>query len=223
MMRTVHLHGGLSRFGDKHVISVETVGEAVRALCVNFKGFQQELKSGAWHIIRGPKDTGMSLDIDEAMALKLGSADIHFVPAVAGAKRSGGVLKTVLGIALIAASFGTASFLAAPMFGVAGATTWGGALGMMGLSLALGGLSMLLAPETEDASKDKSYTMSGPVGNGRQGAGVPLVYGEVVAPAMMISGGLDISQMKTLDVAQSLVPGELSSSGSASGKQGMFI
>lgn len=198
MMRTIHLHGALGeKYGRAFDLDVETAGEAVQALCTNFPEMAKEISDGSWHVVRG-EDPDDGLDLDEEMiaGLRLGSGDLHIMPYIAGSKR-GGVLKAVLGIALIGISFGFAGALAAPISSLTGAVTWGQALGMLGLALALGGVSQLLAPEQEDNGEedDNSFLLSGSATSAREGTGIPLVYGLVITSGVLISTGLDVDQI----------------------------
>jgi len=143
-MRKVYLHGALAKHGDCFDFEVATGGEAIAALCVNFPGFETDLRKGSWVVLRGDPETGMVLDEDAVAGMRLGNADLHFMPEVIGAKNSSGALKAILGITLIAITGGAAApFLANPiMTGVASGATWGNAIGQIGL--AIGGY---LAPE----------------------------------------------------------------------------
>lgn len=206
-MRTVHLYGRLKKYAKSIDLDVATAGEAVRALAVNFPGILDDIKDGSWRIVRGHKDKGMDLGEEDIAMMKLGNADLHFIPAVAGRKsgRSSGALKAVLGVALIAVSFGTAPFLGtAIMGGALGGATWGSALGMVGLSLALTGISSMLVPESVTQGQGQgdernSFIMSGPTGAVGQGNPVPLVYGgPIIVGSVMISGGIDIDQLQPI-------------------------
>lgn len=201
-MRTVHLHGKLRKYAKTIDLEVSTAGEAVRALAVNFPEILADIKDGTWRVVRGDLKTGMDLGEEEIALMKLGKADLHLMPAVSGRKGSGGgVLKAVLGVALIAVSFGTAPFLGtAIMGGALGGATWGSALGMVGLSLALTGISSMLAPEnTSEAEEKNSFILSGPTGAVGQGNPVPLVYGgPIIVGSVMISGGIDIDQLQPI-------------------------
>lgn len=198
-MRTIHLHGMLSKYAKSVDLEVDTASEAVRALCVNFPGMREDIEAGQWSIVRGKSvDDGLSLDEDQVAAFKLGKADLHIIPVIAGAKNNGGALKLLLGAALIAVSFGFATALASPILGIQGAMTYGGAIGMAGASMALAGVSALLAPESKSKEEERSFTFNGPQGSVRQGVGVPIVYGELIVGSVMISGGFDVDQLKPL-------------------------
>jgi predicted phage tail protein len=197
-MRDIYLHGALGReFGDHFRLDVATAAEAIRALSANFPAFVGKIQSGEWHVVRGKAETGMSLDENDVATFKLGQGALHIMPATAGSKK-GGVLKLIVGIALIGISFGFAGALAAPISSsLFGAVTWGNAIGMLGLSMALSGVSQLLAPEQEDEG-EKSNLLSGSSASAVQGTGVPLIYGEVITGGIIASTALDVDQLQNV-------------------------
>lgn len=196
-MRTVHLHGALGeKYGTSFELDVATAAEAVCALCANFPEITQDFLNGAWHLVRGKKDSGISLDEDQIASFRLGRGDLHVMPVVHGAKNNG-VLKTVLGVALIGISMGFAGALAAPILGgIYGGMTYAGAVGMVGLGMALNGVSQLLAqsPDDEGDEQEGSKLISGGNGTVQEGNAVPLVYGEVITGGYLISSSIDIEQ-----------------------------
>lgn len=201
MMRTIHLHGFLAtKYGKSFKLDIDTAGEAIRALTANFPTFMQDIREGAWHIVRGKDvDKGVSLDEHQISSFRLGKGDLHLVPFVAGSKR-GGLLKVILGVVLIGAAFlFTGGALATSITG--GTGLLGGVTGtqvaLFGAAVALAGVSSLLAPEEKADEKDgsESYTMSGPGNTYDQGNPVPLVYGEVITGGVLISGGVDIERI----------------------------
>lgn len=201
-MRDIHLHGDLGRkFGAVHSIDVLSAAEAIRALAITVPGFDRALAEGEFALVRGD-DVDRGLEVPaEAIDLRLGTEPLHIVPVLAGSKR-GGVLKAVAGIALLGLSFGTSAFLTAPIAGGAlGAATWGNAFRMVGLSLALGGASQLLAPEVSESSSENenSFILSGFSRAAPEGSGVPIVYGEIIDGDLLISAGLDIDQIGSVD------------------------
>ena len=190
-MRNIYLHGSLSKYGECLKLDVGTAGEAVNALAANFPEIIDDSRDGSWIIMRGDPDTGMALDEEAIVGLNLGEADLHFMPEIAGAKRSG-VLKAIVGIALIATTMGSAGFLAQPISGALfGGMRWGGAIGQMGLALSIAGVSSLLSSPQESENNEESYLATGPTSTGGQGSAVPIVYGEVVTGGIPISGGVD--------------------------------
>ena len=194
MMRNVYLYGRLARKFGKHIrLEVTTAAEAVRALMVNFKDFEKEIRKGSYHVVRGKDlDNGLSLDETEVSEFKLGTGDLHIAPFVKGSKR-GGILKIILGVALA----GAALFMGigAPFLGGLGVgATWGN-VAMLGVALAAAGVSQLLAPEEEDQKKNDSFTMSGPINIYEQGYPIPLVYGRVITGTLLVSGSVDIEDI----------------------------
>lgn len=200
-MTKVYLHGSIKKYGDVFDFNIGTASEAVAALVVNFPQIEKEIRGESWVIIRGDQDEGFHLDEDAFVGLKIGDADIHIMPEIMGSKKNGFV-KAILGVSLIALSFGSAAFLASPISsGLLGATTWGNAIGQIGLVMTLGGVSQMLAGETDDGNDDnQSYTLSGATSGSGQGAPVQIIYGgPVMAGGMMISGGVDINGSYTLE------------------------
>ncbi|UWQ40070.1 hypothetical protein K3718_10845 [Leisingera aquaemixtae] len=201
-MRKIHLHGALSQFGEMHELDVLTAGEAVTALCANFPGFMDELRRGSWVLLRGDTDTGFCLDEEAITGMRLGNADLHIMPEVEGAKNGNGAVKAIIGVALIAATGGSAAFLTQPILaGAASGVTWGNAIGQLGLAMSLAGVSQLLAPETETQPGDgeKSFTMTGPVSQHGEGNPIQIVYGgPIIVGGMLISGGIDADGLESL-------------------------
>ena len=212
-LRTVHLHGALKKqFGPKHRFDVGTAAEALRALNCAFPGaFVTALQTGSYKLVRGALRTGLNLadgdDLDLIMGMRLGSADLHLIPAAKGAVSGKGVAKTVLGVALIGgaifmsggtAGAGLLSGMSGTAFGIGG-FTWGN-VAMIGLGLTLAGASTLLANPAAtpiDNEKDQSRSFSGVSGNGNQGDAIPCIYGECLVPGIPISFDMNIEDTFT--------------------------
>ena len=196
-MRNVYLHGFLGeKYGPIYRLKVATAGEAIRALNANFKGFTRDMSEHEWEVVRGAEDTGMRLGLEDTNAFRLGNADLHFIPVVAGSKRSG-LVKTLLGGALIGAALFmvTGGLSAVAGAGVAAMAPAGlaGNLGMVGLALTVAGVASLLSPKTnpQKTGNGASYAL-GAVNVYTQGNPVPLVYGEVNAGSVVVSSGLSV-------------------------------
>ena len=186
-MRTVRLYGELGRrFGRSHRLDVATPAEAVRALSVNHKGFEQALRDHphGFHVLAGREDRG-AVDL---VRMPVGEAEtIRIVPAVAGGKSA--FAQILAGAALIAASF-------IPGLNVLVAQV---ALGV-GASLVLGGVSQLLAPQPKyqaasDDDSQPSYVFSGPTNTSAQGTAVPLGYGRFIVGSAVVSLGLTVQEL----------------------------
>lgn len=206
MLRTIHLHGKLKKaFGASHRFDVETAGEALRALNCAFPGaFVRSLEVGSYQLVRGARHTGQTLDLDLVNELRLGLADLHLIPVATGAANSKGVVKSVLGVALIGgAIFMSGGTLAAPLSMMSSAVipgmgvTWGN-IAMIGLGLTLAGASTLLAKPAAaalDTEADKSHTFNGPGNTGQQGDAIPLIYGRVLTGSVPVSFDSDIEDV----------------------------
>ncbi|MEH2517542.1 putative phage tail protein [Bradyrhizobium sp. AZCC 1610] len=208
MLRSIHLHGHLKKqFGAKHRFDVRTAAEALRALNCAFPGdFVTALQTGSYKLVRGDKRSGMHLDLDLVNTFKLGIADLHLIPVAAGASNSKGIAKTIIGTALIGtAIFMSGGTLAAPLAGMGGvafpvagmSVTWGN-IALLGLGVALSGVSTMLAGNTnkpEEQKNEDSFTINGPSNGARQGMAIPLIYGEVITGSVTVSFDADIEDI----------------------------
>lgn len=181
MLRTIHLHGALAtQFGQSYRLDVATPREAARALAAQLKGFRKAMIDGAFRVIREPRVNPPYVKLPamqlgpEDIALRLGDADLHFVPAVAGAKGSGMMIgKIVIGMVLIATAVitmgasvpatavGAASLGAGAAAGAVGASTTlasaaitvgglaisYGQIAMFGVAMVLSGVSSLISQQ----------------------------------------------------------------------------
>ncbi|MCM5560322.1 hypothetical protein [Pleomorphomonas sp. JP5] len=176
MLRNIYLHGALRRqFGPVFRLDVATAGEAGRALAVVLPGFR-EAAIGKWfRVVRGDRRKGMSLGRDD-LDFRLGGADLHIVPVLAGAGGRGGIGKIIAGVFLIGAAFFFAPSIAA--FGTStGLGITAGQVAGLGVALALTGLGQMLAPKPKATKDQSSYLFEGGANVTAEGGPVPLVYG----------------------------------------------
>lgn len=192
-----HLHGSLkARFGGPFSLAARDTAEVVRALCAQLVGFRDALAQGQWQVVRGSAQHGTPLDA-HGLALALGNTDtLHLMPAIEGAG-SDGVGKALAGAALIGASFLVPG---AGAFG-AGIITQGAVAGL-GVSLALGGVSMMLSPspqsnyeERERPDQRPSFLFDGPVNTSTQGLPMPVIYGRMKTGSIVISAGMTAEEL----------------------------
>ncbi|APO81797.1 tail assembly protein [Pseudomonas putida] len=198
-VRTIRLYGELGRlFGRVHYLAVSSAAEAVKALGVLFPEFNPYLASSkdkgmAFAVFHGKRNIGR-----DELGNPPGAADIRIAPIVQGSK-SGGGLQVVLGIALIAAaSFFTGGLAAggAGLFGAGAAGTTWGAVGMVGFSLAIGGVAQMITGQQakidsgEAVDNRPSYNFSGIKNTVTQGNPVPLCYGEMTTGSAQLSLGI---------------------------------
>ena len=196
MMRTVHLHGALGeKHGSEFRLDVRTAGEAIRALHVNLPGFTQDIMDGEWELVRGELEDGFRLGLPEVNDFNLGKADFHILPAVAGsAKGGGGMVKAVLGVALIGAAVAFSGGALGGAIAIGGMSTGMtfGSMAFMGLALTVMGVATMLTPHKKATSENASFALNGPQNTYAQGSPVPLVYGRMIVGSVLVSSGLDV-------------------------------
>lgn len=185
-MKTIILYGDLRKqFGKEFRLNVKTAGEAIRALCKLVAGFEDYLvknSSPGYHIKLGKQ----YLSNDELYEPS-GSKDVlRISPYIAG---SGGALKVIVGIALVAVALSNPAGLT-----LAGFTLSQSAMLSFGVSLVLGGISEILfsppkPPSSQSRERDArpSYAFDGPENTVEQGNPVPICYGELMVGSQVIS------------------------------------
>jgi predicted phage tail protein len=205
MLRKIKLYGQLAKFIGRRVLEadVATAAEAVRMLVANFPGLEQHMAEQHYRVTVGTYDLGLDEIHDPA-----GQQDIKIVPVVVGAGGAGA--KIAIGVALIALSFAIPGLAFGAVLagqiasGVGNAILVAGKIiGVIGASLALGGVSELLSPvpkipQGPDTADDprKTYNFSGIQQTSRQGVPVPCVYGLTLVGSVVISAGTDTVQVK---------------------------
>ncbi|MEA3250128.1 MAG: tail assembly protein [Pseudomonadota bacterium] len=194
-MKEIHLHGSLgAHFGGRFSLDVRDPAEAVRALGIQLPGFREAIEADNWHVIRGPLEDGDSLD-EGGLTVSLGNQnEIHILPAIEGAGDGAG--KVIGGIALV----GAAMFIpgGAALAGIALQPAVAG----LGISMALGGVSQMLAPtpqsgyeEREPPDQRPSFLFDGPVNTSTQGLPVPVVYGRIKTGSVVVSAGMTAEEI----------------------------
>jgi predicted phage tail protein len=202
-MNEVVLHGSLAEeFGGPYMIDASSTIDAIRCLNGNFPEFKRRIRDGSWIVKRVFKGHVIDCDTD-MLTFEMANAPIHIYPAVGGSGgHGGGMEKIILGVVLIGASllipgigaFGAAS-MGSPVFGLTiggHALMTYGTLGLLGVGLALGGLSMMISPgpsHNHDSSIGAAPQVS------KEGDAVPLVFGRFMA-----NGGVVASQSITNEV-----------------------
>jgi predicted phage tail protein len=180
-MNEVILHGELGeKYGTSFRLAVRDAAEAFRALDCQLAGFRQDVRSGRFQVVRQMPNDEFALT-PEQFRLGMDNCKLHFLPVIEGAANGKGVEKVLLGAALIATAwfdpFGSAAFFGTTIGSGAGAMTIGSAVTMLGIGLALGGLSLLIAPSPKVTTNQSSNIFSGNTGTTGQNIPIPLVYG----------------------------------------------
>lgn len=186
-LSTIRLYGVLgARFGRVHYLAVKSASEATRALCVVVPGFKQFLARSREQGLTFAVFVGKQNIARDELDYPTGREEIRIAPVLIGAK-SGGLFQTILGIALIGASF--IPGLNAALWSGASATLLG-----MGASMALGGVVQMISPQTgglaSTVDNGASYYFNGAVNSTAQGDPVPVVYGRMTVGSKRISSGI---------------------------------
>jgi predicted phage tail protein len=188
MLTPVILSGFLAkRFGKRFTLDVETPREAVQALCIQLKGFEQallEYKPG----FRVWLDRELQPDADFLDRKATGDA-IRIVPVIAGAKDS--TTSIIVGTILIIATDGVYGW------------EW---LGNIGYAMVISGVGQLLAgappkPDMNARPDNKpNFVYDGPVNTTAQGNPVPICYGTMEIGSQVLSASI-ISEQVVSDAA----------------------
>ena len=187
-LRTIRLYGKLgTRFGRVHRLAVNSLAEAVRALCVLLPGFERELMTSEERGVAYACYLGKSNIDQELLLAPAGKEEIRLAPVIMGAKR-GGLFQVVLGVALVALAFtNPVGFIGADYLL---------AVKLAGVGLALGGIAQMIAPTQQglgvaDRPENKpSYNFNGPVNTTAQGNPIPLGYGRKIVGSSVVSAGI---------------------------------
>ena len=202
MLRKLKLYGDLAEFiGHKEFeVQVNTLQKAMSFLVNNFPKVEKYMNTKHYQVKVG------NYEIDKTeLNYPIGQEDIHIVPVIAGA---GGVGKTILGVGLVALSFGVGGAFANSLtFGKGFAANFASAgLGAkaafgIGGALALQGVSEMLFPLPKpkefmsEQDPKLSFNFSGTQNTSRAGTPVPLCFGEIITGSVVISGSVDTHQV----------------------------
>lgn len=205
----ISLYGRLARvFKKKYnyepknidVKGLKSAAEVIKAMDANFKGFKNLIKkNGLYKVVRGDSLTDGKPVIKEELNMNFSENQWHIMPVAAGSGGKAGILTMVLGVMLIAAAvmLGPVGWGA---MGLAGAPLLSGTVamnvGLLGVSLLLGGISAMLTPQmdynTREVEEKPSYLFNGPVNATQPGLTIPVAYGETFIGSITVSGGLEV-------------------------------
>ena len=217
MIQTVRLLGDLGqRYGVEHkYTNLRTPAEAIKLLCINHPELQRELITAHEHGI-GYRVIQAETDLDYPdLRLPIGQHDLIVAPVIAGS--GGGVGRILIGAALVAGAFFTGGATIG-LLGLAAPIAVSTALGTIGASLILGGVSQLLSPQptignlgsnrlgsgdslstdgpqsvTRGTDGRQSYAYTGAANTVGVGATIPVAYGEVLIGSQLLSANVDVT------------------------------
>jgi predicted phage tail protein len=207
-MRVIKVYGPLAKFLGRRQFKavVNTPAEAIRFLVANFPKLKAHMADQYYKVCAGKTELDVGSHLEQLHYPMAQTECIRIIPVIAGA--GGAAAKIGIGIALVAAAFiigpAVGGFLGigAGLGSATGAGLVGGAfassIGLIGVSLVLGGVAQLISPTPkissgEDSTNDprKSYSFSGIQNVARQGVPVPVVYGEMIVGSVTISAGIN--------------------------------
>lgn len=198
-LKKIVLHGYLKEFGVSFDLDVSTPAEAVRALRVQIKGFEAAIRKGEFRVIRGKNKLKNAIEERELLATFGRAEKLHIVPVAIGSKNNG-LLKVILGVALIGVSFAVgAGALGAQgaLFGIKAGTFL-----TLGAGMLLNGIGQMLSPTPETESNESpasrpSYMFGGAQNLTQEGNIIPVAYGKKVwCGSLVVSAGMDVQEVQ---------------------------
>lgn len=201
-MARVYLEGSISKFGTEFTVKKGmSVANIFKLISAQVEGFRNHLIEAAESGIEFTIQHGKDFLGEEDLLLNLAKDDIIITELPAGAKGGGGKILAAIAIAAIliinpAGIFSAISYLPGSAIGqtglvavTTGLNAGGLALAAVATSLAITGITELIAPgpEVDSADTNQASLFNGPINNVSQGQAIPIAYGE------MIVGGTPIS------------------------------
>ena len=216
MQQVVRLLGDLGeRYGAEHVYhNLRTPADAIKLLCINYPSFQAELvtaheKGIGYRVLQA----GVDLDLSD-LHLPIGQNDLILTPVLSGADDNP-ITRIITGVALIGAAFFTGGATIG-LLGLAAPVAVSTALGTIGATLILGGVTQMLSPQPEfglgagvgvrndfQATRpesvnrgfdgQQSYAYLGAQNTVGVGATIPVAYGKVLVGSHVISADVDVA------------------------------
>ncbi|WP_025126493.1 tail assembly protein [Pseudomonas sp. PH1b] len=178
-MQTVMLSGSLAKlFGRQHRMITRGGWRDIMGYFKQFPGFETHMAESSSKGLRYAVFNGRENVSQNDLGKPTGRDVIRIVPVIVGSKRAG-LLQTIVGVVLIAASYITGGATLAP-----------------GLALVAGGVIQMLSPQakglgTQDSPNNRpSYSFNGAVNTSVQGNPVPLLYGRMIVGSAVISAGI---------------------------------
>ncbi|HBS3705766.1 TPA: tail assembly protein [Klebsiella quasipneumoniae subsp. quasipneumoniae] len=187
-MTRIELSGVLAKtFGRVHHRVIRTTQEAGVALAATIPGFERFMidskeKGLTFAVFKGKKNIGA-----DDLGYPVTGEIIRIAPVIEGSKKAG-LLQTILGTVIVAASIwmpGLSIAASNMMFAVGASMATGGVIQM--LSPQLGGLASKESPDNK-----ASYAFGGVTNTTSQGYPVPLLYGKRRIGGAIISAGIYI-------------------------------
>lgn len=184
-MNTFILDGWMQEYTGYNTLKLhaKSVGIGIQLLEANFRGIAQKIRKGMFGILVNGKE----ISVAEVNMFIPDESVVEIVPIIEGAGNSGKAwAMIIIGAILVVASFymPQGSYLGMMMMGI-------------GMSMAFGGIALLLAPSTSLDSgaggmdDNKSFLFGGAVNSIEQGGTIGIVYGRFGIGSTVISSALE--------------------------------
>lgn len=187
MLRTIKLYGELGKkFGRTHQADISSVGEALRFLDANYKGFKKHI-ADSFDKVAGYEiwDGNYNLDENVEDFIRQGDKPIKIIPRIAGA---GAGARIVAGAVLMVVGYALSVWSGGSSLAVSQA---GATMMAAGASLVLGGIIQLLTPKSNLSNSatdsEGSYIFNGAMNSTKLGNAVIIGYGEHIVGSQVLS------------------------------------
>ena len=177
-------------FGEVHRLNVKTVQEAMNAIDTMKGGLRTYLSDCTESGIEFTVQKGEEFMGYDNIAMELGKDDIIISPVPAGS--GDGVVKTIIGIILIVASF----FIDPTGMTASNLLKLQAAMFTLGVNLALMGIIEMTMDEPDELDEQTSTMFNGPINNTKSGVPVPLAYGEMEVGGAVVNFGFTDYRIK---------------------------
>lgn len=191
-IRTIRLYGVLGvTFGREFKLAVSSPREAIRALSVIIPGFERFMNTSKQRGLTYAVFSGKRNLVSDELDMDKGNEDIRIAPVVIGSKKAG-LFQTILGAVLVVASIWM------PGLSIAASNI----LFAAGASMAIGGVSQMLSPQTsglsskQSADNRASYAFGGVTNTTSQGNPVPVLYGKRRMGGAVASAGIYVEDQQ---------------------------
>lgn len=184
MLKKIRLYGILAKkFGKEFRLDVESTSEAMRALCVQVKGFEYFMLHAHEHGLEFAVFQDKQNISESELGMSTSAKVIKVVPKVVGAggafQAIAGAIMTIVGAVLVFTGVG------API----GTALIGAGIGMM-----VGGIAQMLMPKAETSEQNQDGNKAnkgfgGAVTTIAQGNPVPVLYGQREVGGFIASAG----------------------------------
>ena len=192
MLRTIKLYGELGKkFGRTHQADINSVGEALRFLDANYKGFKKHIADSI-DKVAGYEIWDGNYNLDETVEdfIRQGDKPIKIIPRIAGA---GAGARIVAGAVLMVVGYALSGWTGGASLGLSekGVALMASTVMAAGASLVLGGIIQLIAPKsnlsTSATESEGSYIFNGAMNSTKLGNAVIIGYGEHICGSQVLS------------------------------------